>query len=242
MNEETSKLIALQEVDSEIAVFDQKVNDKKSLISDREHSIETKQNKIEECQQNSTELEEKHNEVKSELEDAQIRIKESQGKMMQVQTSREHQALLKEIEDNKRMIKESEEKLLQIMEDIETLQTEAGELENLCKGERELLSDETKKVNKAITTLNNRKKTIVSKRDKLSVDLRAGLLKRYNMLLSKRAGTAVVQAIHGVCQGCFMTIPPQQFNELRKGDNMYFCPTCQRILYYKAQEAEAVEG
>ena len=42
--------------------------------------------------------------------------------------------------------------------------------------------------------------------------------------------------------GCHMTLPPQQVNEVLKGDKLNLCPTCQRILYYEAPEEEAESG
>jgi len=183
-------------------------------------------------------LQEKKRTIEIENEDASARIKDRQNKMMQVQTSREHQALLKEIEDNKRLVKESEEQLLAIMEEIEKTEGEAVELENLLSGEEELLAEETKNVAKKIKKIQTRRKTVAKKRDKLADELKAPLLKRYNMLLAKRAGLAVVKTVDGVCQGCFMTMPPQQYNEVRKGDTLQICPTCQRLLYYQTEECE----
>ena len=48
------------------------------------------------------EFEQSQLDIKIANEEAATRIKERQNKMMQVQTSREHQALLKEIEDAKK--------------------------------------------------------------------------------------------------------------------------------------------
>ncbi|MCI5146993.1 MAG: hypothetical protein D3923_16090 [Candidatus Electrothrix sp. AR3] len=36
-----------------------------------------------------------------------------------------------------------------------------------------------------------------------------------------------------------MTVPPQQYNEALKGNQLCFCPACQRILYYLSEEAVA---
>ena len=180
--------------------------------------------------------------LKADLEDAQARIKDRQNKMMQVQTSREHQALLKEIEDNKRLMKENEEKLLTIMEQIEQLENEAAELKKLCSGEKKLLEEQKEEVEKAVKKINTRKKTVINKRDELAPELRPGTLKRYDMLRRKRNGSAVVQTVNAVCQGCFMAIPPQQFNEVRKGDKLNFCPTCQRILYFMEEESETADA
>ncbi len=239
MNEDTSKLIELQKVDTEIAGFDRQINEKQQLITTRIQAIEEKESKIGQCSVLTEELELKQREIKTELEDAQTLIKERQNKMMLVQTSREHQALLKEIEDNKKLIKECEEKILQIIEQTENLEKDSTELANLCAGEKEILEEETIKIEKEIEKVHKRKIKVDNKRKKLSAKLKQNILKRYDLLLAKKAGIAVVRTINGVCQGCFISIPPQQFNVVRKGETMNICPTCHRILYYMADEEEA---
>ncbi|MGW8162018.1 MAG: zinc ribbon domain-containing protein, partial [Desulfobulbales bacterium] len=205
-------------------------------------SISDKEGRIQQCKDEKEKQELMQRELKTDLDDAHARIKDRQNKMMQVQTSREHQALLKEIEENKRLIKAHEEKLLQVMEQIEQLEKDAAELENLCTGEKKLLIEESEDVVKAIEKINARKKAVLNKRETLAPELRPGTLQRYDMLREKRNGTAVVQTRNGVCQGCFMTIPPQQDNEVRKGEKLNFCPTCQRILYYLEEEPESLDA
>ena len=238
MNEEMNQLIALQEIDAELAEFDRAINEQQQEISQREQSISDKEAAIAACHDKVAGLEQQQRDIAMENDDAGARIKDRQNKMMQVQTSREHQALLKEIEENKRLIKETEEKLLTITETIEQTKSEVAELENLLAGEQELLNKETTAVKKKIKQIESRRKTVAAQRKKLSAVLSATILKRYNMLLIKRDGLAVVRTINGVCQGCHMSIPPQQFNEVRKGDKLQLCPTCQRILYFQEEENE----
>jgi len=238
LNDEMNQLIDLQEIDVELAGFDREISEQQKEIDDRQLSIDEKKAAISNCREQVKELLEKKRTIEVENEDASARIKDRQNKMMQVQTSREHQALLKEIEENKRLVKESEEQLLTIMEKIEKTETEATELENLLSGEEELLAEETKNVAKKIKKIQNRRKKVAKKREQLAEELKAPLLKRYNMLLTKRSGLAVVNTVDGVCQGCFMTMPPQQYNEVRKGDKLQICPTCQRMLYYRTEESE----
>jgi hypothetical protein len=57
-------------------------------------------------------------------------------------------------------------------------------------------------------------------------------LKKYDTLRQHRNGLAVINVVDGVCQGCFMAVPPQRFNMLLKGDEIFACPTCQRLNYY----------
>ena len=238
MKEEIDKLIALQAFDTEMSGFDQAIEEKQQELTEREQSIAEKETAIDRCREKAQQFEQSQRDIKAAHEDAGIRIKERQSKMMQVQTSREHQALLKEIEDAKKLIKDTEEQLLHAMEQAEQAEAEAVELENVCRGEKELLEEENDKVAAAVKKLNTRRKTVFNKHTKLSKDIQGSRMKRYNKLLKKRSGLAVVPVIDGVCQGCFMAMPPQQFNEIRKGDQMFSCPTCQRILYYQAPEDE----
>lgn len=239
MKEDISVLIALQELDTELSGFDRKIEDKKQELTAREQAIAEKEVLAAQCKEKAAELKQSQRDIKNGSEDAAERIKDRQSKMMQVQTSREHQALLKEIEDAKKTIKDTEEELLQVMEQVEAEEAKAKELGNLCTGERELLAEEAAKVEKAVEELNNKRLTVQEQRDKMASNVPSSLLKRYDKLLKKRDGLAVVQVIDAVCQGCFMTIPPQKYNDIRVGEDIFSCPTCQRTLYYLPETEEA---
>ncbi|CAK8721242.1 C4-type zinc ribbon domain-containing protein [Candidatus Electrothrix laxa] len=232
MKEDISVLIALQKLDTELSGFDRKIEEKKQELTEREQAITEKEALAGQCREKAVELEQSRRDIKAGSEDAAERIKDRQSKMMQVQTSREHQALLKEIEEAKKTIKDSEEQQLQVMEQVEAEEAKAKELENLCTGEKKLLAEETGKVEKAIEKLNGRRLSVQDKRDKLAKKVSSSWVKRYDKLLKKRDGLAVVRVIDAVCQGCFMTIPPQKYNDICLGEQIFTCPTCQRTLYY----------
>lgn len=241
MKEEIFKLIKLQAIDSEIAGFDNAIAKHRTLIADRELAIAEKQESIATYRNKIELLNQKQRETKIEHEDAGARVKDRQNKMMQVQTSREHQALLKEIEENKKILKESEDRILQFIEQIEQLEQEVTSLENLCSSEQQLLDEEIENVDKEVARIEQAKKSVVSQRENEAAELQGPYLKRYTMLLSKRDGLAVVAINGSVCQGCFMSLPPQQVNEVRKADKLNLCPTCQRILYYREPQEALVD-
>ena len=158
MKEELIKLINLQAIDSEIAGFDYAIANHQATIAKREQSIAEKQEAITAFRNKVELLNQKQRETKVEHEDAGARVKDRQNKMMQVQTSREHQALLKEIEENKRLAKETEERLLQFIEQIEQLEKEVEALENQCSGEQQLLTEALAAVDKEIKRIEGSKK------------------------------------------------------------------------------------
>lgn len=240
MNEEIVLLTQLQAIDHVIDSIDSDIREeqealdiKSAELADRETTIAALTEKIEV-------LEKERRMLEVEVADEMVHVKDRQSKMMQVQTGREQTALLKEIEDGKKSVKEREDKVVAILEEVEQLTADIEENKNMFKGETELLLEETEKVKKAIEAIHKKKKTQAKKRKTQSNKLAAQLLKKYDTLRSHRNGLGVVKVIDGVCQGCFMAIPPQQYNLLLRGDKHFDCPTCQRIMYYEAvEEAEA---
>jgi len=59
------------------------------------------------------------------------------------------------------------------------------------------------------------------------------LLDYYQNLARVRPGSVVVRADGGSCTGCRMMMPPQRFNDVRKGESVIMCSNCRRILYYE---------
>ncbi len=56
---------------------------------------------------------------------------------------------------------------------------------------------------------------------------------QYQKLLLSKAGIAIAEARGEACSGCYMSIPPQVFVNVKKNESIITCPQCGRILYYK---------
>ena len=232
MNEHISQLVALQSIDLEIDKIDSAVKSEQNRLDDRISALAERESIINDLQENMTSQEKERRTLEDEVTDKIHHVRERQSKMMQVQTGREQTALLKEIEDAKKNVKENEEKIISLMEDIEKLKIQAEEEQNLLKGEKQLVAEETDKVGTNIEAINKGKKSKDNGRKRQAKQIKENTLRKYNTLRERRNGLAVVNVVDGVCQGCFMAIPPQKFNMLLKGDMMFDCPTCQRIMYY----------
>ena len=230
MNEEIKQLTDLQVIDLQIVGVDEQIDAGQAEIQKLQSTIEERQASIEELKAKIEAATARQRELEAEQEDQLSRIKERQSKLMQVQTNREYHSLLKEIEDGKKANKEREEETVQLMEKIESLTIIMHEQQGLSQGDDKQLAQEKKKINGEAAKLNEQKEAFAKQREAMVKNFSPSLLKKYDMLRERRNGRAVVAVINGVCQGCFMNIPPQQFNNLLKGDKMLFCPTCNRIL------------
>ncbi|MFO7760488.1 MAG: zinc ribbon domain-containing protein [Thermodesulfobacteriota bacterium] len=236
MQEELKKLIALQASDLQIKALEDELAAGQKEIENRIEAIEEKKAEIEELSARIEDNKKERKELETGIEDNQAHIKNRQSRLMTIQTNREYQSLLKEIEETKTRIKEQEEKIVNLMELDEDIQKRLVELKNLTETGENLLKEEKEKVEKLSVNVNKKKTTIEKKRDKQAKDIPANLKSRYNQLRSNRNGVAIVGVTNSVCQGCFMNIPPQQYNEVLRGEQLIACPSCQRIMYHQSEE------
>lgn len=232
MNEILTQLVSLQAIDLEIDQIDNAIKSEQSGLDERMSALAKREALINELQEKIVSLQKESRTLEAEMADKMDRVRERQSKMMQVQTGREQTALLKEIEDAKKSAKENEEKIITIMESIEKNTAQMEEEKNLLKGEKKLVTEETDKVRANIEAINKGKKKKDQKRMDQAGKIKKSLLRKYDTLRQHRNGLAVINVVDGVCQGCFMALPPQRYNMLLKGDEIYDCPTCQRLNYY----------
>ncbi len=238
MREELNKLIALQVSDLQIKGLEDKLAAGHKEMEDRLSALEEKRAETKKLLARIESNEQERKDLEAGIEENQAHIKDRQSKLMTIQTNREYQSLLKEIEDTKAAVKEKEEKIVPLMEVDEETQKRLEELKNLIEAEEKLLKEEEVKVENLATDVNKKKTTIKKKRNKQAKDIPTSLKNRYNQLRDHRNGVAIVGVTNSVCQGCFMNIPPQQYNDVMRGEQLIACPTCQRIMYHQAEGEE----
>ncbi|GAB6192019.1 zinc ribbon domain-containing protein [Desulfocastanea catecholica] len=232
MNELLIQLVTLQAIDLEIDQIDNAIKSEQSGLDERMSALAKREALINELKEKIASQQKESRTLEAEMADKMDHVRERQSKMMQVQTGREQTALLKEIEDAKKSAKENEEKIMAIMDSIEKLTAQMEEEKNLLKGEKQLVTEETDKVRANIEAINKSKKKKDAKRNEQAGLIKKSLLRKYDTLRQHRNGLAVINVVDGVCQGCFMAVPPQRFNLLLKGEEIFACPTCQRLNYY----------
>ena len=237
MKVDIGNLLQLQSIDLEIGRLEEEMAEGAADIEARQKSIAARQASIVELEGKLAICETRRRELDGEVEDETAKIKERQTKLMNVQTNREYQSLLKEIEDGKRGVKLREDETVQLLEQVELIQGRLSEQKNLCEAEEKLLAEANAKVATLTEDLTAQKSKVVKSREAKAKDVDAALLKRYELLRSRRNGQALAGVTDGVCKGCYMNIPPQLYIELQKAEQMLSCPSCNRIMFHEKAEA-----
>ena len=167
-----------------------------------------------------------------------VNIQRSETNMKEIKTNKEYQAVGREIAAARKQVTELEDQVLQKITQFDELNTEIAavqatlaELEQNTEQRRSEKQGEIDKVQHDIDVDYLRRQVITK-------ELPANLMKRYDSLRPQRRGQAVAFARDGFCQGCNMHLPPQLYNSLFKCEELIACPHCQRLLILKHQQAQ----
>lgn len=179
---------------------------------------------------------------KVELEASQAveqeNIRRSETNMKEIKTNKEYQAVGREIAAARKQAAELDEQTLQKIGLIDELNTEIAALKDTL-AELELNTSLRRDEKQAeIDKIQQDIDEDVARREAITKELPASIVKRYNALREQRRGQAVAIARDGYCLGCNMNLPPQLYNSLFKGDELISCPHCQRVLILKQQQSQ----
>lgn len=157
------------------------------------------------------------------------RIRERETKLYAIKTNKEYQAALKEIADGKKASREREERILQQMEVVESTTKEITQLSATLADKESGCREAVKALEAEAATLEQEVATRKAERQRVVTDVGRDVLRLYDHV-RQRYRDAVARVERGICQGCNMRIPPQQFIELQRWTSLGQCPSCYRIL------------
>ena len=170
--------------------------------------------------------------IEQDIDDIENRLKKSQAKLSNISSNKEYTAALKEISDLENEKELHEDKALDLMERREDLEAayEAGR-KKAEESKIQFLSDEGK-ISKEVAKLEKELKKLEKEKKHFRQVVDNNLLKQYDFLKMHKGAVVVSPVTESVCKMCNIGIPPQQFNELIRGDSVMNCPNCKRIIYW----------
>ncbi|HKL49485.1 MAG TPA: C4-type zinc ribbon domain-containing protein [Desulfuromonadales bacterium] len=231
MQEQMRLLIDLQEIDVEINTTREKREKCEEQLSVLREERKQVQEMVESLTRQIEELEADRRQMAQALEQERDNLEKGESRLPTIKTQKEYVAVLKEIDSAKKMIRDVEEQIASKTAEIDSLsgdkEEKEMELETLSEKEAEAREDIKEELEQLEQTLETR----TAERENIYRQIKTPLRKRYELLLNRRDGLAVVEAKDGACLGCNMQLPPQLYNSLFHGDDIHTCPQCNRVIY-----------
>jgi uncharacterized protein len=132
----------------------------------------------------------------------------------------------------KRQIEEVEREQFGMMEDIERGKIEIDKIEERLKLELSNFEVFCQNVETEIADATKRQEDLKGQREaRLGKDVDANTLDLYDRLLAARGGEALARLDGGVCQCCYMQVPPNIAVQLARSSKIIQCSSCDRIMY-----------
>ena len=233
MREQIEILALLQNVDREIK---EKNGAKQVLMEEirkREEDLKLKRSEVAQLKAEWKEKDKLRQEKEHLLQDEGRKTTDKRMRMNRIKNIRELQALQHEVDQIKQANALLEEDLIGVLEDLEARTSILRERDEELSGLESAWGEQKAGLEAQVAQLENEVAETSVGRQSIAAQLEGDLIQRYEMIFSRRGGMAVVAIADGICQGCFMNIPHQLSNEIRKSERLHLCPSCHRILYYK---------
>jgi len=225
-------LFNLQQIDERLLRKQREIETYERRLESRKAAMEALTRRIDELGVERKKLVSDRAFAERRMSDRQDLLRDRRQRAGKVRTEKELRASHDEIDSLREEISAVETEVLQLMEQVEAVE---AQIEAVRK-EREELADadhrDIESESARIDGLRAELEEVRAERAAATTGLNASLLRKYNTVLERRNGVAVVTVTDGRhCGGCHMQVPHQALIEVRRSASVQVCPNCQRILY-----------
>ena len=231
MLEDLNKLVALQRLDSQLAIIEEEfasIPGKRESVTEALSHCDARLEGARE-QLRATELEQRR--VEQKLVEEETLLVRLEGQQNQVKSNDAYTALLHEMEQAKQSISGCETGILEGMEAAEAAKETLNAEESGVATERKRLGVNAKTLEERGGHLTGEISGLREAREQLCGGLETGLLDLYQKTLSRRQ-PALVLVTGETCSGCRVGIPAQDYIEVLKAERIVICQSCKRILLH----------
>ena len=165
------------------------------------------------------------------IKDLQGKISKYRDQSLDVKTNDQYKALLHEIQFAEEEIRLNEDRILEVMVSVDTREKEVKAAEAELKAETAEIEKEKEEARKVTAEDQKKLGEWNAKRDALRQAISEDLLRHYERVMKFR-GSGLAEVRDQKCMGCQVMLRPQIYNEVRIGEKVVICDSCQRIYYY----------
>lgn len=169
----------------------------------------------------------------AEVEKQRIKIQQTEANLYggHVHNPKELQDLQKDVVSLKRHLETLEERELEAMlaaeEAEKNLQSAQADLQRVQSN----LNEQNRGLTMESETLHRDLDRLTSERQAVVTDIAGQALNVYEQLRKQKRGIAITTVADNSCEACGTTLTPSQQQSARSASQLFYCPTCGRILY-----------
>ncbi len=240
MLQDLQNLMELQVADKEILRLKQEVAALPKRVAVIEEKLAATKAKLEKAKAAAKADEATRKKHETAILDAQTKISKYKDQSLAVKTNDQYKALMQEIQFAEQEIRSNEDKILDLMVNAESrdkdvkaaeaeLKAETAEIEK----EKEDARQRTAEDEKLLAEWNG-------KRNTMRAGVNPDILRHYERVMKFR-GSGISEVRDQKCMACQVMLRPQTYNDVRSGQKIIECESCQRLLYFNPENEAKIE-
>ena len=225
------RLVHLQETDERIVAFQKEEEDIPRGLREKELGVEHLEEERSRIRASLEDLEQQISGLSRELDEVKDHQRRCQARALAVKTQREYQAAQRESEIARKRRGELEGQIQEYLEEKGTVEEGYLEIATRIEDQAQTLGQERAQAQSRLKKIQDEREELEKTRAVEASLIDPVLLGKYQRVFERYRGKGVVRVSGGVCNGCFMTIPPQLYNQVLAQGGVHQCPNCGRIIY-----------
>lgn len=236
MQEVLSSLLDLQELDEQLGELERSKVYLPEMIEHINKEMSVLEGEHAENRAKLTEAQRKQKQYELDIESDKLSLEKYQKQMKVIKTNKEYDALIAEIDSIKQKIGDNEDEVLKLMGVIDESTEKIEELKGRLAEVKEKNEVYLQSLRTELASLESK----IGEKKRMRQDLAKGIDRKaltiYERIRRGKGGMAVVPLRRRACGGCFKQVPPQMIQQIRRGDRIYTCDSCGRILIWSDEE------
>jgi uncharacterized protein len=232
MHPDTHLVIQLQSLDQRAAALEKEVAALPKHIAAIEKTLETHLRRLEADKAAQVANQKERKKIEGDIQMNEQKISKLRDQMLGAKTNEQYKAFQHEIEYIEKETRKAEDRILELMTESEALDGNVKKADAALKEETKVVEAEKATARERTAVDQAQLTQLRAERGEVAAKLPRSTLAAYDRIWKKRNGVVVAEAVAGRCTACQITLRPQYFQDLRRGDQVMFCESCGRIVYY----------
>ena len=165
------------------------------------------------------------------------KISKLKDQMLHAKTNEQYKAFQNEIGFCETEIRKSEDRILELMTASEPLERNVKSADVALKEEKKQVEAEKVSAREQTAKDQGWLDQLMAERKNLTQTVPPAVLALYERIRKGRGGIAVAEAVEGRCSKCHVGLRPQFLQELKRGEKIMICESCQRIMIINAPQS-----
>jgi uncharacterized protein len=241
MSPDLERLIRLQQLDMDADARRRTLADLPAALQALDDRISARQGALDAAKARLAENQAARRALDKDLAVVQGRLTKFKDQLMEVKTNKEYLAMQHEISMAQDGVRTFEDKILEGLMAADEIDTEIKAADKALAEEKTKVNEERTARQQQAGKMQGEIAELTSARGKIVAELSREAIALFDFVSRARKGHAMAEARDGHCTACHVRMRPQVFNELRRGDKLWQCESCTRILYVVPPKPAAPE-